>query len=173
MRCASREATYKPNLGLLEMEPYQDGQSQDFITDGGEDYLRLTWLTPPRDGRRQPTRRHVSPFRWRYREGGSTIDWGITPGGTRTCSGDASGPGLPHPVLRHGNERPRELSQGFRPGPEMPPWMAALPAAGFDDYAVDPLPFVFGEMSAEDMALSFYALGPYAQPDGPLPRMGS
>lgn len=162
------EATLaKPNLGLLEMEPYQDGQSQDpHVTDGGEDYLRLDlWLDATQGmGGVNPYEESMYPhFGWRYREGGFHYRLGHHTGWyenvLRGMLGAAQGSRTR--VLRYGNER---LPESYLKASGLAPWNASqerLRSLRRDlmTYAVDPLPSVFGEMSAEDMALSFYALG--------------
>lgn len=162
------EATLaKPNLSLLEMEPYRDGTRQTpSATQEAEGYLRVDlWLDATQGmGGINPHQETIYPhFGWRFREGGFHYRLGHGAGWYENVLRgmlDAA-QGARTRVLRYGNERlPEKYLQACA--------LAAEDASGekvrslrrdLMTYAVNPLPSVFAELSAEDMARSFYALG--------------
>lgn len=156
-----------PNLGLLEMEPYQGAETQstgDAQAETG--YLRVDlWLDASQVmGGINPNQQTIYPHSGRkFREGGFHYRWSNTTGWYENVLRDmlAAGDGSGLRVLRYGNERLTDaflIGEGLAQAGASREGMASL-RRDLMTYAVNPLPSIFTDMSAEDMSGSFYSLG--------------
>ncbi len=155
-----------PNLGLLQMEPYQAEPSASAGAGTGHSYLRVDlWLDASQVmGGINPDPDSIYPHTGRkYREGGfhyrlkNATGWYENV--LRNLLGAADGSQVR--VLRFGNERIPDsalVSQGLAGKDDGAERLSSL-RRDLLTYAVNPLPSLFAGMSAEDMAGSYYALG--------------
>ncbi len=156
-----------PNLGLLQMDPYVGpAVGAPVSREGEEAYVQVDlWLDASQDmGGVNPNLETVYPhMSKRYREGGfhyryqNQVGWYETV--LKNMLDAASGSRVR--VLRYGNERLPDSylkGQGLAEVDAAPETLRSL-RRDLLTYAINPLPSVFMEMSAEDMTDSFYSLG--------------
>lgn len=156
-----------PNLGLLEMEPYQDTEVQQGSGESANpSYLRVDiWLDASQVmGGINPSVETMYPHTGRkYREGGFHYRYGSRVGWYENVLSDmlSAAEGSRVRVLRVGNERLTDsflYSQGLVKHGATGEDLASL-RRDLLTYAIDPLSTLFTSLSAEDMAGSFYTLG--------------
>lgn len=167
LRLAGETTAAAPNLGLLEMEPYRDAETQSQAETGDHPaYLRVDlWLDASQVmGGINPNAESIYSHSGRkFREGGFHYRYGSTVGWYENVLRDMLGAaeGSRVRLLRAGNERLSDdliLSQGLLAEDATTAQILSM-RRDLLTYAIDPLPSVFEELSAEDMEGSFYALG--------------
>ena len=154
-----------PNLGLLSMAPYDD---EELIptSDTDEGHVRVDlWLEASQVmGGVNPYEKSLYPHTGRkYREGGFHYRYENKVGMYENVLRDmlSAAEGSRVRVLRFGNERlpDRYLSQsGLAHADASADQLRSL-RRDLLTYAVDPMPTLFSDFSAEDMSGSFYTLG--------------
>lgn len=162
------EATLsKPNLSVLEMEPYTSEDVETILpTQEGEDYLRVDlWLEATQGmGGINPHDDTIYPhYGWKFREGGFHYRFRYSTGWYEDVLKGMlyAAQGSRTRVLRYGNERLPDaylMDQGLVDASATPQVIRSL-RRDLLTYEVDPLPTVFSEMSQEQMQGSFYSPG--------------
>lgn len=166
MQLQGERVSSTPNLAQLHLEPYQDASIQGGEGDGATSYLRVDfWLEASQvmggiHGKEDSLYPH---FGRSYREGGFHYRWNTTVGWYENVLRNmlSTAEGARVRILRVGNERlPDEyLRQQGLLDEEDPVEAYASTRRDLLTYTVNPLPSVFSELSAENMAGSFYSLG--------------
>ncbi len=155
-----------PNLGLLQMEPFEEDKAYAADQAANENYYRVDlWLDASQVmGGINPNEKSLFPHYGRkYREGGFHYRLDKKTGWYENILMDMLGAadGAKVRVLRFGNERLPDsflVQQRVAQAEDTPDMLRSL-RRDMLTYAVDPLPTIFSTFSTEDMESSFYSLG--------------